>query len=91
MPLLEVALPAAKAAGISNDNIFLLPVPGAERHGSYLTIDDLIAEGEKLPEVEPLKWIKGQAARQAAYLCYSSGTSGLPVSNPRIAALHRRN
>ena len=81
VPLLDVALTAAKAVGIPDDAIFLLPVPGAEKHKSpYTTVDDLVAEGEKLPAVEPLKWIKGQAARQAAYLCYSSGTSGLPVS-----------
>ena len=43
-------------------------------------VDQLIEEGGKLPELEALKWEKGQGARQTAYLCYSSGTSGLPVS-----------
>jgi ribosome assembly protein SQT1 len=28
--------------------------------------------------LEELKWEKGQGARQVAFLCYSSGTSGLP-------------
>jgi acyl-CoA synthetase (AMP-forming)/AMP-acid ligase II len=78
VPLLDVALKAAKAAGIPEEAIFILPVPGATNKTPYPTIDDLVAEGEKLPEVERLKWIKGQAARQVAFLCYSSGTSGLP-------------
>lgn len=79
MPLLDTAVKAAKAAGIPDDRIFLLPVPGVSKRTPFLTIEDLIAEGAKLPDLEPLKWIKGQSARQVAYLCYSSGTSGLPV------------
>lgn len=46
----------------------------------FKTADDLIAAGEKLPKLEPFRMQKGQAATQTAYLCYSSGTSGLPVS-----------
>lgn len=42
------------------------------------TVDDLIKEGRTAPELEPLKWSQGHAARQTAFLCYSSGTSGLP-------------
>lgn len=80
VPLLETALPAAKAAGIPEDRIFLLPVPGAESKQPFKTIDDLIAEGKDAPDLKPLDWIKGQGERQVAYLCYSSGTSGLPVS-----------
>ncbi|KAK1731585.1 hypothetical protein CaCOL14_003577 [Colletotrichum acutatum] len=76
--LLETALKAAKGANIPEDRIFLLPVPGADQKTPYVTIDDLIQEGKSLPELEPLKWVKGQGARQVAYLCYSSGTSGLP-------------
>ncbi|RGP63269.1 putative phenylacetyl- ligase [Fusarium sporotrichioides] len=78
VPLLEVALQAAKAAGIPEDRIFLLPVPGAESKQPFKTIDDLVAEGTDAPELKPLDWIKGQGERQVAYLCYSSGTSGLP-------------
>lgn len=78
-PLLDVALKAAKAAGIPEDRVFLLPMPGDAAKAPYPTIEDLIEEGKKLPELEPLKWTKGQGKRQVAYLCYSSGTSGLPV------------
>lgn len=43
------------------------------------TVDQLISEGSRLPELEPLRWEKGQGARQCAFLMYSSGTTGLPV------------
>jgi hypothetical protein len=48
------------------------------------TVSQLIADGKKLPKIEALKWEKGQGARQTAYLCYSSGTSGLPVSKNAV-------
>ncbi|KAF5235640.1 hypothetical protein FANTH_11659 [Fusarium anthophilum] len=72
-PLLETALKATEAVGISRENVFLLPVPGdTSRHG-FKTIDDLIEDGQKLPALSPLRWTKGQGARQTAYLLYSSG------------------
>ncbi len=43
-------------------------------------MDDLVSLGRTLPELERLQWSKGQGARRTAFLCYSSGTSGLPVS-----------
>jgi acyl-CoA synthetase (AMP-forming)/AMP-acid ligase II len=79
-PLLPVALEAAEKVGISRDAIILLPVPGYAYKPGFTTLDDLLALGKTLPENEPLQWIKGQGARQVAYMCFSSGTSGLPVS-----------
>ncbi|RBA22409.1 hypothetical protein FPRO05_00756 [Fusarium proliferatum] len=78
-PLLDIALKAIDAVGITRENVFLLPVPNATSRHGFRTIDDLIKEGEKLPELSPLQWKKGQGARQTAYLLYSSGTSGLPA------------
>ncbi|PHH66384.1 hypothetical protein CDD81_7439 [Ophiocordyceps australis] len=81
VPLLNAALTAADAAAIPRDRVFLLPLPDAPPgpdHASLLTFDQLVAEGHALPPLAPLSWVKGQAARQTAYLCYSSGTSGLP-------------
>ncbi|PNY28991.1 4-coumarate-CoA ligase 1, partial [Tolypocladium capitatum] len=78
VPLLGNALAAARAAGIPDDRVFLLPVPVVAGEAPFATVDDLVAEGERLPPVAPLAWSKGQGARQTAYLCYSSGTSGLP-------------
>ncbi|KAL7938354.1 hypothetical protein V8C35DRAFT_291780 [Trichoderma chlorosporum] len=77
-PLLDNALKAATAAGIPKDRIFILRAAGFDNPPSYVTIDDLVDEGKALPPLKPLNWIKGQGARQTAYLCYSSGTSGLP-------------
>ncbi|KAI2617130.1 acetyl-CoA synthetase-like protein [Hypoxylon sp. NC1633] len=78
IPLLETALKAAKACNIPNDKVFILQLPGQFDPVPFKSLDDLIEEGRTLPELEPLIWTKGQGARQVAYLCYSSGTSGLP-------------
>lgn len=80
MPLLETALRAAKTAGIPPERVFTLGIPGHDKAASFASVDDLVAEGRQLPELEPLRWTRGQGARQPAFLCYSSGTSGLPVS-----------
>ncbi|KAF4430511.1 phenylacetyl- ligase [Fusarium acutatum] len=62
-PLLETALEATEAVGISRENVFLLPVPGdTSRHG-FKTIDVLIQAGEKLPVLPSLRWTDGQGAR----------------------------
>src|SRR5690606_4440704 len=80
-PLLETARKAAKGAGIPEEHIFVVDLPGSEgKHDKkFTTVEQLISEGSRLPELERLKWVKGQGARQPAFLSYSSGTSGLPV------------
>lgn len=79
VPLLETSLKATKAVGIPNERVFILPMPGDPKKVPFTTLEELIEEGKALPELEPLKWSKGQGKRQVAYLCYSSGTSGMPV------------
>jgi acyl-CoA synthetase (AMP-forming)/AMP-acid ligase II len=79
-PLLQTALKAAKAVGIPEDKVFIFEGAWEHKNVPFKTLDDLIQEGRSLPEVDPLRWVKGQGARQVAYLCFSSGTSGLPVS-----------
>jgi acyl-CoA synthetase (AMP-forming)/AMP-acid ligase II len=79
-PVLETALKAAKAVGISEDKIFIMDLPHHSQKPPFKTVEDLVEMGHSIPELEPLKWVKGQGARQTAFLCYSSGTSGLPVS-----------
>lgn len=81
-PVLQTALTAAKAVGIPKDKIFILDLPRHATPSSFRTVEDLITQGRTLPELEPLRWSKGQGERQVAFLCYSSGTSGLPVSPP---------
>ena len=82
IPLLETSLQAAKAIGIPNKHVYILEMPKEITGGKsvpFRTVDDLIFDGRKLEKLESLKWTKGQGARQTAFLCYSSGTSGLPV------------
>ncbi|KAL8805034.1 MAG: hypothetical protein Q9182_002236 [Xanthomendoza sp. 2 TL-2023] len=83
LPLLPIALGAASKCNIPRSKVFLLQVPktlsgGQDPPQNIKTVDQLIQEGSKLPELENLRWEKGQGARQTAFLCYSSGTSGLP-------------
>ncbi|KAJ4298632.1 hypothetical protein N0V88_003663 [Collariella sp. IMI 366227] len=78
VPVLETALTAARAVGIPDDKIFIMDVPHHSQKPPFKTVDDLVEMGHSVPDLEPLKWSKGQGARQVAFLCYSSGTSGLP-------------
>lgn len=80
-PLLSTALRAAEASGIRPENIFVQDVAGYHHQvdRGMISTGDLVSEGRALPPLEELKWSNGQGARQPAFLCYSSGTSGLPV------------
>lgn len=81
IPLLETAIEAAKAVSIPKERIYILDMCEefcGNQSVPFKTVAQLIAAGQGLDELEPLKWEKGQGARQTAYLCYSSGTSGLP-------------
>lgn len=82
--LLPVALQAAAKCNIPKNRVYLLPLhdkdsTAAERASGHKTIDQLIEQGAHMESLEPLRLAKGQGARQVAFLCYSSGTSGLPV------------
>ncbi|KAK4102207.1 acetyl-CoA synthetase-like protein [Parathielavia hyrcaniae] len=78
VPVLRTALAAAKAVGIPEDKIFLMDLPPDSQKPPFRTVNDLVEFGGSVPDLEPLKWATGQGARQVAFLCYSSGTSGLP-------------
>ena len=81
---METAREAAKKSGIPDNRIFLLEVPekfaGKSTPKGIKTVDDFIREGGKLDRLPKLQWADGDGARRSAFLCYSSGTSGLPVS-----------
>lgn len=82
MPLLPIALEAAAKAGIPKSSVYICEMPNDPPiPKEFKSLAQLIKEGESLPEIEPIKWSKGQGERQTAFLCYSSGTSGLPVSD----------
>jgi ribosome assembly protein SQT1 len=87
VPLLKTALLAAAEAGIPKNRVYLLSLPkeliGVDPPKGFKSVDDLIAKGRNLGKLEPLKFAKGEGARRVAFLCYSSGTSGLPVCGCR--------
>ncbi|KAJ9347561.1 hypothetical protein DTO027B9_9086 [Paecilomyces variotii] len=83
LPLLSTALQAAAKAGLPKERIYLLEVPeiilgGIKPPAEYKTVSYFVEEGKSLRALERTKWSSGQGARQVAFLCYSSGTSGLP-------------
>lgn len=82
--LLPTALEAANIAGIPKSQIYLCPVPENTVSKSVdcielKNLDGLISSGKALPDLESQQWSEGQGKRQTAFICYSSGTSGLPV------------
>ncbi|KAF2085447.1 acetyl-CoA synthetase-like protein [Saccharata proteae CBS 121410] len=81
--LLDTALEAAQKAGIPKNRIYFLDLPkeatgGKSVPSEFKTVDQLIQEGSNLPRLDPLRWKAGDGAKKTAFLCYSSGTSGLP-------------
>ncbi|KAL5116984.1 hypothetical protein ACEQ8H_005070 [Pleosporales sp. CAS-2024a] len=83
VPLLETACAAAKQSGIPQNRIYLLELPthftgGKGGPEGIKTVDDFIRAGKELARLEPLNWASGDGAKKTAFLCYSSGTSGLP-------------
>ncbi|KAF2200774.1 acetyl-CoA synthetase-like protein [Delitschia confertaspora ATCC 74209] len=78
-PLLKTAQEAARKAGIRNDRIYILDLPAQFGDCKGLkSVNDLIQEGSRLARLEALNWQLGEGAKRTAFLCYSSGTSGLP-------------
>jgi acyl-CoA synthetase (AMP-forming)/AMP-acid ligase II len=84
LPLLDTALKAAAEAKIPKKRIYLIDLPeqapgGKKVPSAFKTVSQLIEGGKHLSKVEKIQWGPGQGARTTAFLCYSSGTSGLPV------------
>ena len=83
-PLLKTAVEAARIAGIAKERIYLIEVPeellgGQKLPEGFTTVNELIERGKRSAIVPKLSFGRGQGARQIAFLCFSSGTSGLPV------------
>lgn len=80
MPLLQTALAAADKAGIPRNKVYIceMPTDPPVLPKEFKTLGQLQYAGLSLPDVEHIRWRKGQGARQTAFLCYSSGTSGPP-------------
>ena len=82
LPLLESAIKAAQEVGMPKNRIYILDMAdqatGGAKNPGFKTVNQLIEEGSKQPPLDKLNWSKGDGARKTAFLCYSSGTSGLP-------------
>ncbi|KAF2868054.1 hypothetical protein BDV95DRAFT_549721 [Massariosphaeria phaeospora] len=83
LPLLATAKEAAHKCGIPDNRIYILDVPqvlcGGKRTPTGMkSVDDFIHQGSALARLDPLNWESGHGAKRTAFLCYSSGTSGLP-------------
>ncbi|RTE70261.1 hypothetical protein BHE90_015341 [Fusarium euwallaceae] len=86
LPLLNKAVEAAAVVGILNECIFALdalgqsslPKKALDKNHVLKSTTVLAQRGANLPTLELLEWSKGEAKRQVVFLCYSSGTSGLP-------------
>ncbi|KAK4561438.1 hypothetical protein LTR86_004756 [Recurvomyces mirabilis] len=82
--LLATTLKAAQQLGIAKEKVFILPMAPAMQQGidvsAHKDLEAFIAEGAKLAPTQSTDktWSKGDGAKRTAYLCYSSGTSGLP-------------
>jgi len=94
LPNLAVAREAAKEVGIPANQIFLFSVPDRivtqemrDMGEGFRTVDSLIEEGKNAEQIDELKWEKGEGMKRTAFLCFSSGTSGLPVLPPIVALL----
>lgn len=90
-PLLPVALEAAAAVGIPRSRVYLIKLPeaclsGPSNPSNLKTVNELIASGEKKQSLEPLAWAPGDGKKKVALLCFSSGTSGLPVRRTKYSS-----
>ncbi|KAK8184936.1 uncharacterized protein BKA78DRAFT_256216 [Phyllosticta capitalensis] len=83
LPLLKTALEAADKVGIPRKHVYILELPDALTGGKkapseFKTVDQLIQRGLGARRIEPFKMQAGEGRKRTAFLCYSSGTSGLP-------------
>ena len=84
-PLAHIALEAAEVHGLPRERIFIMDTSDKILDGKTVpsdlkTVDQLIAESANYPALEPVRMEKGEGASRIAYLCSSSGTSGMPKS-----------
>ncbi|KAF8630887.1 hypothetical protein AX17_005245 [Amanita inopinata Kibby_2008] len=76
---LDVAVQAARLAGITSEQIVILDVPSARTPPEYPTVDELVRQGSQRERVfVERKFKPGEARTKLAYLSFSSGTTGKP-------------
>ena len=83
--LLPTANEVLVASKVQDPRAYLLDLPEELGRKPSLpdqgqqTVEQLISAGATLPLIEALDWAEGQGKEQVAYLCPTSGTSGLQV------------
>jgi long-subunit acyl-CoA synthetase (AMP-forming) len=83
--LLQTANEVLAESEVQDPRVYLLDLPeelGKEPSlpdQGQQTVEQLISAGADLPSIQALKWAEGQGKEQVAYLCPTSGTSGLQV------------
>lgn len=83
--LLSTANDALADSAVQDPKVYLLDLPEELAKTPSLpdqgqkTVEQLVQEGASLPQIESLQWTPGQGKEQVAYLCPTSGTSGLQV------------
>lgn len=82
-PLLSIALQAAVAVGIPTCCVYLIDRTAEDSNligaaSGLKSVQDLVAQGSMESCLDEIMWQPGQGARQVAFLCYSSGTTGRP-------------
>ena len=96
--LLSTALEAIKdIPAIQANRVYLID---GQTHKTQKTVEQLIRNGRKMKTLTALKLAKGEAKTKLAFICYSSGTTGLPkgvmishynvISNVLQVALHEK-
>ena len=94
--LLPTALEAIKnVPAIQANRVYIID---RRTHETQKTVEGLIQNGRKMETLATLKLAKGEAKTKLAFICYSSGTTGLPkgvmishynvISNVLQVALH---
>ena len=82
--LVSTSVEVATRLSVPQTRVFTLPLPegflkNPEPIDGFKSLEDLVALGAPMQQPEPLIWEKGQAKKQVAYLCATSGTSGKQV------------
>ncbi|KAM5374748.1 hypothetical protein ACJZ2D_006392 [Fusarium nematophilum] len=81
--LLPTALKASCRAKIPDTNVFLIEpaetVAADGPEGRFDSIQDILDTGRATPPLTPQSWERDRNDRRVAFLCFSSGTTGLPV------------
>ncbi|EME45194.1 hypothetical protein DOTSEDRAFT_71047 [Dothistroma septosporum NZE10] len=84
LPLLQTAKDGVKKSKMKDGKIYIMPLAEAVTGGAsaqgHKTIENLVEVGKRLERIEPsdASWKTGEGKERCAFLCYSSGTSGLP-------------